>query len=226
MAIVPGTSHRRVCRVLKVARASAEPTRVGPTSRRERSINALLAERLRDLIQRFPTFGYRRLWAWLRFREGWKINKKTFYRLLKIQRWFVHQRQATPRPRARGWRSQATTSNPRWAMDVTHIPCGSDGWAHLAAVIDCHDREVIGCDLALLSRPGAIPEPVCAHVVDSAGEGREVLGLVSRQRPIGDPKHSPPPHPSRSPSTARLHGGKVQGRPRQPCAQGTGSDTH
>ncbi|MBI4001698.1 MAG: hypothetical protein HY348_07930 [Nitrospira defluvii] len=29
-------------------------------------------------------------------------------------------------------------------MDVTHIPCGQDGWAHLAAVIDCHDREVIG----------------------------------------------------------------------------------
>lgn len=29
-------------------------------------------------------------------------------------------------------------------MDVTDIPCGQDGWAHLAAVIDCHDHEMIG----------------------------------------------------------------------------------
>lgn len=37
-------------------------------------------------------------------------------------------------------------------MDVTHIPCGQDGWAHLAAVIDCHDREVIGYEFVLRSR--------------------------------------------------------------------------
>jgi putative transposase len=37
-------------------------------------------------------------------------------------------------------------------MDVTHIPCGQDGWAHWAAVIDCHDREVIGYEFALRSR--------------------------------------------------------------------------
>jgi putative transposase len=36
-------------------------------------------------------------------------------------------------------------------MDVTHIPCGQDGWAHVAAVIGCHDREVIGHELALRS---------------------------------------------------------------------------
>ena len=32
-------------------------------------------------------------------------------------------------------------------MDVTHIPCGVDGWAHLAAVIHCHDHELIGHEL-------------------------------------------------------------------------------
>ena len=71
------------------------------------------------------------------------------YRVLKQKRWFVHQRVATPRPRVRGWVSRASRSNERWAMDVTHIPCGQDGWAHLAAVIDCHDREVIGYEFAL-----------------------------------------------------------------------------
>jgi putative transposase len=152
MAALPGCSQRRVCRVLKVSRASAEPTKVEPTSRRKPPVNALLAERIWGLIQRFPTFGYRRLWAWLRFREGWILNKKTVYRVLKIKRWFVHQRQRTPRPRAQGRRSQAPASNQRWAMDVTHVPCGADGWAHLAAVIDCHDHELIGHELARRGR--------------------------------------------------------------------------
>jgi putative transposase len=34
-------------------------------------------------------------------------------------------------------------------MDVTHIPVGADGWVHLAAVIDCHERAVVGDEFAL-----------------------------------------------------------------------------
>ena len=37
-------------------------------------------------------------------------------------------------------------------MDVTHIPCGRDGWGHLTAVIDCHDREIVGDEFALRGR--------------------------------------------------------------------------
>lgn len=107
---------------------------------------------LQTLIEHYPTFGYRRLWALLRFRNGVRVNRKAVYRILKQRRWLVHQRPCTPRPRARGLVSRARQSNERWAMDVTHIPCGPDGWAHLAAVIDCHDREVIGYEFALRGR--------------------------------------------------------------------------
>jgi putative transposase len=48
--------------------------------------------------------------------------------------------------------SQAGRSNERWAADLTHVYCGRDGWAHLAAVIDCHDRELIGHEFALRGR--------------------------------------------------------------------------
>ncbi|MCG8478965.1 MAG: DDE-type integrase/transposase/recombinase [Spirochaetales bacterium] len=43
-------------------------------------------------------------------------------------------------------------SDIRWAIDVTHIHCGRDGWGHLAAMIDCHDRELIGFEFALRGR--------------------------------------------------------------------------
>jgi putative transposase len=147
---VSGVSERRSSQVLGVSRA-----RLHRTKRQEKRRRAGIppwTERLRQWVQQHPTFGYRRLWALLRFQDGVVVNRKAVYRLLKQKGWFVHQRVSTPRPRARGWTSRASRSNERWAMDVTHIPCGQDGWAHLAAVIDCHDREVIGYEFALRSR--------------------------------------------------------------------------
>lgn len=72
--------------------------------------------------------------------------------MLRQKKWFVHQRSCTPRPRVQGWISRASRSDERWAMGVPHVPCGQDGWAHLAAVIDCHDREIVGDEFALRSR--------------------------------------------------------------------------
>jgi putative transposase len=78
-------------------------------------------ERLRNWIPVHPTFGCRRLWVQLRFRDNLVVNRKAVSRVLKQQRWFVHQRVATPRRRVQGWVSRASRSNERWAMDVTHI---------------------------------------------------------------------------------------------------------
>jgi putative transposase len=84
-------SERHVCRVLGVSRAAIRrrSTERAPTPRR---LNPVLASRLEALIQRYPTFGYRRLCAWLRFREGLWITPKTVYRALALKGWFVHQR--------------------------------------------------------------------------------------------------------------------------------------
>ena len=161
--------------MLGVSRAGLHRTAI-PTGGRRCADPAWL-ERLRYWIQVHPTFGYRRLWVLLRFRDGFVVNRKAVYRVLKQQGWFVHQQIATPRPRVRGWVSRASRSNERWAMDVTHIPCGQDGWAHLAAVIDCHDREVIGYAFALRSRAKEAERAVEAACLQRFGT----------LRPIGTP---------------------------------------
>jgi len=146
-AAVRGASLRRVGRALEVARAALHR---GPaTPRPQPQAQRALAARLEALITEHPTFGYRRLSALLRFREGWALTPRTVYRVLRQQGWGVHQRPVTPSPRVQGRRSQTEQSNVRWAMDVTHIYCGRDGWGHLAAVIDGHDRELIGYEFAL-----------------------------------------------------------------------------
>ena len=137
-------------------------------------------ERLRQLVEQHPTFGYRHLWALLRSQTERSVNKKAVYRVLKQTRWLVHQRSCTPRPRVRGWVSRASRSNERWAMDVTHIPCGQDGWAHLAAVIDCHDREIIGYEFALRSRAKEAERAVEAACLQRFGTLRPVGAPVLR----------------------------------------------
>jgi len=111
-----------------------------------------LAKQILALIHEHPTYGYRRIWALLRRGIGLAVNRKKVYRIMKIKGWLVHQRTTTPRPRAQGRRSVASRSNERWAMDITHVDCGRDGWGHLVAVIDCHDREIVGWEFALRGR--------------------------------------------------------------------------
>lgn len=148
--VLPGVSERRVCRVLGLSRPVLGRQRAKAS--RQVGVDGALAERIQALIISYPTFGYRRLWALLRFRDGLRVNRKRIYRIMKLRGWMVHQRRNSPRPRVRGIISRAERSNQRWAMDMTHIPCGNDGWAHLVAVVDCHDRELIGYELALRGR--------------------------------------------------------------------------
>jgi putative transposase len=164
--VMSNVSERRVCVVMSVPRSAV---RERPAIARVAVVDEVLATRLQRLIAQHPTFGYRRLWALLRFHEGLRINRKAVYRVLALNGWFVHQRRPTPRPRVQGRCSRASRCNERWAMDVTHIDCGSDGWAHLAAVIDCHDREVVGYEFARRGRAKEAERALEAACIDGFG---------------------------------------------------------
>ena len=77
-------SERRACAVLEQPRSTQR------YQGRQRSDEAALCRRLREIVRRRPRFGYRRLTAVLR-REGWKVNVKRVHRLcrregLKVRR--------------------------------------------------------------------------------------------------------------------------------------------
>jgi putative transposase len=149
---LPTASTRTVCRILGVARSALYRHQSAPSDHPRISQDAELVARIKELIEQHPTYGYRRIWARLRFGDGRVINRKKVRRLLRQQGWMVYQRPAAPKPRVRRKRSVATRRNERWALDATHIDCGADGWGHLIAVIDCYDREIIGWEFALRGR--------------------------------------------------------------------------
>ena len=151
------------------------------------------------------------------------MTPKTVYRILALKGWFVHQRSVTPRPRARGLVSLADRSNDRWATDVTHVFCGRDGWAHLAVVLDCHDRELSFAktqssrqvvDLSEKSKPIA-----GARFGSTVKRVRAFRGRVGRaggpRGPSGNPPRqwSIPVRPSGPLPSARGPGGSRSARP-------------
>lgn len=80
---LPSASERRVCRVLGLSRSVVRPGPGRPA--RAPRLDGELVTRLQALIQTHPTFGYRRLWALLRFREGRRLTPKTVYRVLALK---------------------------------------------------------------------------------------------------------------------------------------------
>jgi hypothetical protein len=65
---LPGVSERRGCQVLGVSRRGLH--RTAAAEGRRRRTDPRWTERLRQLIQCHPTFGYRRLWVLLRSRTA------------------------------------------------------------------------------------------------------------------------------------------------------------
>ena len=145
-------SLRRVCRALDVNRSSVYLPVESSSKQAKARLDEEIVGRLKALVQQHPTFGYRRLWALLRFGQNVLVNLKKVHRIVQLRRWQVKERSVTPRPRVQQKVSRTERSNERWAMDVTHVYCGKDGWGHLAAVIDCHDRQIVGFAFALRGR--------------------------------------------------------------------------
>ena len=111
-----------------------------------------IEEKIRIIINLYPTFGYRRIKVMLLSMFNLVVNRKRVQRILRKNKWQVKKRDKNAKPRVQKKRSKCETSNTRWAMDLTHIYCGNDGWGHLTAVIDCSDREIIGYEFALRGR--------------------------------------------------------------------------
>ena len=157
--LFPHASKRSLCRLLGLNRSTVwrhqndRTAAIGDEAVTRASVlDEVLVQASHRLIEEHPSWGYRRIWAWLRHREGLQVNRKKVYRTCKLRGWLCSQREKTPRPRVQQRVSQCERSNERWAIDATSFACGRDGIGHLIAVIDCHDRQILGVEVALRGR--------------------------------------------------------------------------
>jgi len=131
-------SLRKLCCWLGISRRTLYYRPKG----RKRGLDEKKVSKVKEVIEKFPTHGYRRIAAVL----GW--NRKVVQRICQRKGWQVRKRPKGSRPRAQGLVSVARRPNERWATDLTMVWCGRDRWCTLAVVIDCGTREVLGWRLA------------------------------------------------------------------------------
>ena len=107
----------------------------------------VVLEKISQIVKELPVYGYRRVTAVLRTRYGILINRKKVYRLMKdkgllLPASYSHKKLFKGVPFAHN--TQAEKSNKLWGIDMTCIWCGKDAWCYLHAVIDRHDKNLLG----------------------------------------------------------------------------------
>jgi putative transposase len=96
-----------------------------------------LLPRIQALKAEPPCWGYRRIWAYLRFVEQLSVNKKRVLRLMREHRLLV-----PPKLRLKAKRTptrskpQPTTPNEWWGIDVTKVLVQGSGWVYIVIVLD------------------------------------------------------------------------------------------
>jgi putative transposase len=100
-----------------------------------------------------PLWGYRRVWAYMKYRLGYPVNKKRIYRLMKEADLLVTQanrnkaKRIVSRPKP-----QAQYPNHIWGTDMTKIKLSTYGWIYIHIILDWYTKEIIGYSLSSQSK--------------------------------------------------------------------------
>lgn len=109
-------------------------------------------KRVRVICQAHPFWGYRRVWAWLNYREGISINKKRVYRLMKEQGLTVKQKPHRAKRTPQRSKPRASRPGELWGIDMTKFLIRGLGWVYLVIVLDWYTKKIVGWDISLRSR--------------------------------------------------------------------------
>jgi putative transposase len=105
------------------------------------------------------------------------FKKNTVQRAFQLMGWQVRKRQVDFGPRNQALPSVGTAPDERWSTDLCWIWAGKDGWSHLALVIDCHTRELLGWHLIRSGRSKTAKAALEQALITLY----ECLGRVSKQ---------------------------------------------
>ena len=140
-------SGRAACRILRLSRSTYWYRGRAPSTAHQQ-----LCQRLRELSEEHPRYGYRRIAALLR-QEGWRVGKR------QVQRWRRAEglrvpptkRKVVRRGLSTGLPTKATHRGPVWTWDFIADATVRGGALRMLTILDEHTREchVLQADRAL-----------------------------------------------------------------------------
>jgi len=119
---------------------------------KETTVNHELLAAIGALKAEHPYWGYRKVWAYLKYRRGLPVNRKRIYRLMSEHQFLVKKnqklraRRTLPKSKPR-----ADKPNQIWGIDMTKVltVCG---WLYLVVVLDWYTKKIIGWNVATNAR--------------------------------------------------------------------------
>ncbi len=146
--------------------------------------DAKLLPVIRAVKAEHPFWGYRRIWAYLKFGHGISINKKRVYRLLKENDLLVKDSRKLKAKRAvKTHKPKPDKPNQWWGVDMTKVLTEA-GWAYLVVVNDWFTKKILGAFVGERSRAAewleAVNEAVNLQFPDGIKETADLeLNLMS-----------------------------------------------
>ena len=141
---VLNVSERRACKVLGQPRSSQRRR----PARAEQ--DQLLVQRMKELSEQNPRYGYRRVWASLR-REGWQVNRKRVQRLWQQAGLRIVAKQTRRRRMGSGESScavrRADQPNQVWSYDFLMDRTEDGRQLKLLPVVDEYTRECLSIEV-------------------------------------------------------------------------------
>ncbi|MDQ7032483.1 MAG: IS3 family transposase [Desulfonauticus sp.] len=150
-----GYSIKTVCEALGISRSSyyrIEDKKEGKKKRPPKKDENEVLQTINKIKGDHLFWGYRRVWAWLRFREKRVINQKRVYRIMKENGLLVSITQYKAKRKPGRSKPKATKINQFWGTDMTKFLVQGVGWVYLVVVLDWYSKKVVGYKLDLRSR--------------------------------------------------------------------------
>lgn len=106
-----------------------------------------LALEIEKIVQQYPQYGYRKVFAILRYRMKIPVYRNKVFKIMKMKKLLL-----PPSTNAKkmfkgipfSLNVEAQRPNQLWGIDMTQIWCGTDGWGYMHAVIDHYDKTLLG----------------------------------------------------------------------------------
>lgn len=139
---------------------------------------------IEELKAAHPFWGYRRVWAYLKFGAGLLINQKRVYRLMKENALLVKENEKLKARRSVSTRKpKPDRPNQWWGIDMTKVVT-EQGWAYVVVVNDWFTKKLLGTFTGSRSQAGdwlgALDEALCRQFPNGIKEsGVEELNLMS-----------------------------------------------
>ena len=104
-----------------------------------------LLPRIQALKAAHPFWGYRRIWAYLRFVEQLPVNQKRIWRLMREHHLLVPPNMRLKATRTPS-RSEPKPTRPHewWGLDMTKVLVEGVGWIYIVIVLDWYTKAVVG----------------------------------------------------------------------------------